>query len=1055
MKNCTYIYERTYPVVQNFQIHPDVIDYWEKILSKEVCQKINKKENDLINYILSDEELYSTEFKLEDTYIWDCYMNQKDRYFVLQNDLENSESLYVFYEFYYPFLQIAEKMLLDKNVLNNIFTSNPKTILDDFETKLASKLLDCCVRMLVFEMNLCKMNGELNGENPEEEYNDYTKRWLRNKSYTDELFETYPALARLIIDIINNTVDYYTEILENYLKDEKEIIQLFNIKNPKILKIRVGGSDSHNHGKSVARIIYDNGQEIIYKPHSISTEYEYQKFLQWIGKQSGIGMKSYAMIDKGNYGWEELVIHTPCKSENELKDYYKRIGVVLCVNYMLNVYDIHHENIIAYGPYPIVIDAETILKNNEPYDSSKIKEYSLNKIRETVVAQGLLPQHIRKGGAESLDLSGLSHEEGVYPVKIPVFINARRSDMKCVYKNPKSPVQNNFPMLADKPISYSNYLDYILKGFHIIYEYVIKNKEKTLEKFKAFKKLTLRHLRRDTQTYAMILETSRHPDFLIDAASRELLLMSLYKNKNMDDNREYQAVKDEVRQLLSNDIPMFTYNAASTYLISEYGLMIENYFEKSAYDITAEKISNMTYDDMKQQELYIVLAIASTDQTVTSNYHINRKKIDYILDEKVNTTEPQINMNFLQNKCIQIIEKIKNNAIYTPNKTKVNWIGISMGGIDEIRWNVVPLSYTLYDGVGGIAVFLHAYSKTFKDETYKSLCECVDATLEEHLNDILLMNNEFGVDFNSGGFTGECSLMYVFLTLYEVTSNENYLENAKKLYKIVEAQTQADIKDEVENDIIAGTAGTILTLLKMYDICRDEQYLKLAIKAGYVLVKNGEKEGERIGWTLPGQPYSVSGLSHGFSGIALSLFKLAKVSGIQFFHDIGVEAILEENSMYKKQFGNWADRRVFKGKSGEEIGNNPVTWCHGAAGILLARIKMYPFINNKFRPIIEEDIQLAAETLNRQGGLKNQCLCHGQMGNLEIMDEYGLFKKDDVIQAKANAIYQVILQSTENSWDCGLAEGYEHFGFMTGISGIGYSLLRKINNDLPCILALD
>lgn len=33
--------------------------------------------------------------------------------------------------------------------------------------------------------------------------------------------------------------------------------------------------------------------------------------------------------------------------------------------------------------------------------------------------------------------------------------------------------------------------------------------------------------------------------------------------------------------------------------------------------------------------------------------------------------------------------------------------------------------------------------------------------------------------------------------------------------------------------------------------------------------------------------------------------------------------------------------------------------------------------------------------------------------------------------------------------------GYQIPGFMTGLSGMGYSLLRDINKELPCILSLE
>jgi type 2 lantibiotic biosynthesis protein LanM len=1030
------------------EIEEEVLKYWEQILGREVCNKLNEKEN--IKAVLAG-ETYQSLFSIEDSNIWNCYKNNEYRLY----NLENPESILdiVFSNFYIPYIKIAEYKFLEKNRSNYILFENKKVILFEFENKLASKLLDCCIRMLIFEMSLLKGEGKLVGNTPEEEYNDYLKRWLMDSEYTNELFEVYPALLRLFLDVIDNTINFYTELLEHYQKDQQEIKDKLHIGTKQFKHLSVGGSDSHNHGKSVAIITYLDDKRVIYKPHDVSTELRYHNFTQWIGKKNNIDMKGYCILDKGNYGWEEWVEHIPCESEADLKYYYRRIGVILCVNYMLNAYDLHNENIIASGAYPIVIDTETILKNYECDNFDSINSYTYNKIRETVVAQGLLPSHIRKGQSISIDVSGMSGEgEQEYPVKLPVIINAKRSDMKCAYQYLKSTPKNNIPFLQDKVIMPTSYLENVLEGFQTIYEYAMSNKELVLEQYKPFKKLILRHLRRNTQTYAMILQTSRHPDFLIDGTSRELFLMTLYKDRNLDEPKEYMAVKDEVIQLLNNDIPMYSYRADGTNLISDYGLNVKNYFDKSAFSLIEKKLQNMNPHDLNQQKLFIVLAITSIDDATMSNYHIDRVGISYILkDIKEKNNLSNIENDLLYEHCKRIAERIEEGAIYSEDRVKVNWIGVSMGGLDEIRWNVAPLSYNLYDGIGGIAIFFHALTKTFQDNRYKFLCNALDATLEEHMNHILLMNKEIVSNSGSGGYSGECSLMYVYLTLFEITKKKIYWENAEKLYAVVQNQISKDI----ENDIISGNAGAILTLLKMYRLSKEKKYLQLAVEAGQVLVKNGEKHGERVGWTLPGQPYSVSGLSHGFSGIALALFQLGKISGIELFRDIAKEAILEENSMYHEDFGNWADRRVFKGKTGEQVGNNPVTWCHGAAGILLARIKMYPYVDEEFRNIIKIDINRAVNTLKGLGGLKNQCLCHGQIGNLEILSEYEMFEKEIKTEKEANAILHRILQTTKTNWNCGLIKEYEHVGFMLGISGIGYSLLRKINHELPCILSLD
>lgn len=58
-------------------------------------------------------------------------------------------------------------------------------------------------------------------------------------------------------------------------------------------------------------------------------------------------------------------------------------------------------------------------------------------------------------------------------------------------------------------------------------------------------------------------------------------------------------------------------------------------------------------------------------------------------------------------------------------------------GVEEIHWNVVPLNYDLYNGIGDIAVFLHSFCETYKDSGYDDLCLAIDNSLDEYLLSIL------------------------------------------------------------------------------------------------------------------------------------------------------------------------------------------------------------------------------------------------------------------------------------------------------------------------------
>ena len=51
--------------------------------------------------------------------------------------------------------------------------------------------------------------------------------------------------------------------------------------------------------------------------------------------------------------------HCLCETEYELQNFYIRFGEILALSYILNATDLHMENLIAYGEYPVIIDLET------------------------------------------------------------------------------------------------------------------------------------------------------------------------------------------------------------------------------------------------------------------------------------------------------------------------------------------------------------------------------------------------------------------------------------------------------------------------------------------------------------------------------------------------------------------------------------------------------------------------------------------------------------------------------------------------------------------------
>ncbi|HES1179259.1 TPA: hypothetical protein VNJ74_001914, partial [Streptococcus pyogenes] len=126
--------------------------------------------------------------------------------------------------------------------------------------------------------------------------------------------------------------------------------------------------------------------------------------------------------------------------------------------------------------------------------------------------------------------------------------------------------------------------------------------------------------------------------------------------------------------------------------------------------------------------------------------------------------------------------------------------------------------------------------------------------------------------------------------------------------------------------------------------------------------------------------------------------------------------------------------------------------------ILLSRLKMRTYMGDEIFENIKDDISLGLISLLSENVMESNCLCHGNLGNTEIIMEYSretknLKLKEYVNFARKNLAYDM----NNNILDYGnkYLSGTKLPGFMTGLSGMGYSLLRDLDESLPCILALE
>jgi lantibiotic modifying enzyme len=113
--------------------------------------------------------------------------------------------------------------------------------------------------------------------------------------------------------------------------------------------------------------------------------------------------------------------------------------------------------------------------------------------------------------------------------------------------------------------------------------------------------------------------------------------------------------------------------------------------------------------------------------------------------------------------------------------------------------------------------------------------------------------------------------------------------------------------------------------------------------------------------------------------------------------------------------------------------------------------------NGSRRQDLREDLERAVATTWREGFGLSHSLCHGDLGNLELLLDAARGLGDRRLEARALRLADAVMDRIEAEGpDCGQPDGLESAGLMTGLSGIGYGLLRLSDpRRVPSILSLE
>ena len=892
---------------------------------------------------------------------------------------------------------------------------------------IARQLPGILSKVVVLELNVARVKSSLEGRTSEDRYGNFIENISRPEVALAVLLE-YPVLARQLVIRIEQWIDVIVEFVDRLCSDWGQILANFGpmkVAPGRLTDVQTGAGDRHRGGRCVLIATFASGFRLVYKPKSMAADEHFQQLLSWINARGEHPpLRMLKVLDRGNYGWSECVTAEACCSLPEVQRFYQRQGAYLALLYVLEATDFHSENIIAAGEHPMLIDLEALF-----HPRLKVQYHPAGAdnraLQHSVLRVGLLPV-FGKGDEQSarLDYSGLGGAAGQFtPLKVPFWELIGTDEMRLRRRHMAIPGSENLPSLNGEEIVPSKYVQEIAAGFTSVYRLLMRHRDELVSRSRpllCFANDEVRVILRATQTYAVLLGESFHPDVMRNALDRDLLFERLWVAVEACPYLA-RVISAECAALQEGDIPLFLTRPSSLHVWCGSDQYFASFFERSSLSVVEERLRGMDESDLNLQ-LWLIrasLAAAAEEPSLVGRHRL-----------KIRQAEAPIDQARLLAAACTIGDKLESSALRWDEN--VSWIGLTAAS--DRQWRVSTTLLDLYDGLPGIALFL-AYlgsvtGRTRYADLARQACNGIRARLEA------FKSGGLGI----GAFAGWGGIIYVLTHLASLWQDEDLFGEAQRIVPCVSCQIGSD----ESFDIIAGSAGCIGSLIALYLQRPSAEILTAAKACGEHLVASAKSMPNGVGWVIPRQTVPLSGFAHGAAGIAWALYRLAALTNEQVFRKTADAAIAYERTLFDPDTANWRDLRGVNGPLAETAKSSMTAWCHGAAGIGLARLAAGEPLDNERR----REIDTALSTTIREGFGNNHSLCHGDAGNMELLLEAARVLGEERWEREALLIANGIAESiSRNQYRCATPCHVESPGLMTGLAGIGYGLLRSAKPD--------
>ncbi len=834
--------------------------------------------------------------------------------------------------------------------------------------------------------------------------------------YRDEFFEwitadecsylrtTLPALTKRVIvtgktykdvagEMFTRLDSCYTDVCETLL-DGRRFTEIKSISSD--------SGDVHNNGHTTSIISTDAGK-IVYKPHDVGIDLS---SYQLINTYFSDVMKAPRACSYDGFGFAEFIENAPSDTEEGAKRYFYNLGGFVSVVQMLGSTDLHHNNILASGDKPVVIDYELMIT-----PSSRRQDDSLaNDFRYSVYFSTLMPS--RRGDTELSVLFG--RDDG--NLSAPVVDGGRK-------------------VIMDYPQEF-------FAGFRDIYRRCMEHKDEIKKYIISMKGLYVRHIYRGTKTYSELLQKTLEPAWIEAPDLRSSLFDALSVAMKRSGASQADSITGaETDALIRGDIPYIYTRTDTRDLYADGHVVFKDFFRVSCIDNILSRVDYMSEKDLSFEETLLRKSMERV---------ISRQKRDEE-ENRIISEQLEISDEKLLQRAEEIFVSIADDAVVTPSG-RLCWFGPNY--FLETGMNL--LSNGLIDGTSGLAVFfsmVYRYTKNERLRTRaKELIDIITGYVEksvEALSEMEVIYPNIENTSMSSGISGKLmAFRMIGRNIYEAENasdknisdkstpvgsciDKRYMSLCRKILQLIE---KMDISYE-KTDIFNGLSGLIKVLCRYDEFYNEEGVPEIIGRlADRMLALAGIPYKGMYLWKTLSPDWALSGAGHGQSGVASALFLAGKRLGREDLIKAAYSGFDFERDIYNKEKHAWPDRR-FAERSTSFISG----YCSGAPGIGMNIIET-GYKNS------DDVLKLAVESVLDQPLIYKDILCCGNSACIEFLLQAGKYLNDESLIVWARTRMALVIERAERNgyYSCTTRSIKSVFSpnLFYGVAGIGFEMYR-------------